>query len=364
MRISDCYIGRQILLGTLFAVIALGIVLVLGNLFKQIQPLLVEQKAPIALVLRFVLSVLPLSLMYTLPWGFLTAVLLVFGRLSAGHETTALRMAGIGLARLSTPVFVIGLLLSLCSLWLNTHWVPKSKATVTELVYEQAARDPKSLLRPGVVQGNFKGGDAGMQKILIEDRDDLWLEGFHYHQLGGDHAGSTYVHAARAALEVDEAKLQLRIRLEDAFFESHRPDGAVELAFAGMAEPLLIDLNDPRSRRRRPASMTSAEIRDQLDETVDKRSRIRLHSELVKRQSFSFACLAFAFIAVPLGLDSRRRDSSRGLILSLLIGAGYFLISVLARQFPTEFLASLVLWSPNVACLLLGIWLFRRARFR
>ena len=52
---------------------------VLGNLFKKIQPLLVDQRAPLELVLRFVLNVLPLSLMYTLPWGFLSAVLLVFG---------------------------------------------------------------------------------------------------------------------------------------------------------------------------------------------------------------------------------------------------------------------------------------------
>ena len=69
MRISDRYIGRQVLTGTVYAVMVLGIVLVLGNLFKQIQPLLVDQKAPIALVIRFVIGVLPLSLMYTDPVG-------------------------------------------------------------------------------------------------------------------------------------------------------------------------------------------------------------------------------------------------------------------------------------------------------
>ncbi len=81
MRISDRYIGKQVFFGTVFAVLVLGVVLVLGNLFKQIQPLLVEQKAPLGLVLRFVGGVLPMSLIYTVPWGFLSAVLLVFGRL-------------------------------------------------------------------------------------------------------------------------------------------------------------------------------------------------------------------------------------------------------------------------------------------
>jgi lipopolysaccharide export system permease protein len=364
MRISDRYIGKQILLGTLYAVLVLGLVLVLGNLFKKLQPLLVEQKAPLELVLRFVASVLPVSLMYTVPWGFLSAVLLVFGRLSAGHEITSFRVAGVSLVRLSAPVFVIGALLSAGSLWLNTQLVPRSKATSLELVYKQAARDPKSLLKPGVVQGNFKGGAEGVQKVLIEDRSGEWVEGFHYHQINEGGGGRTYVHAARAALDVDDANRQLRIKLEDAFFENHRPDGRVEVAFAGMAEPLLIDLKDPRSRRQRPSSMTSMEIRSQLDEETDPEKRVRLHAELVKRHSFSMACLAFAFIAVPLGLNARRRESSGGLILSLLIGTGYFLVTVLARQFPSEAVATAILWSPNILCVALGVYLFRRARFR
>jgi lipopolysaccharide export LptBFGC system permease protein LptF len=89
MRISDIYIGRQVLLGTLTAVLVLSLVLVLGNLFKQIHPLLVDQKAPLSLVLRFVLNVLPFSLMFTVPWGFLSAVLLVFGRMSSDQESPA-----------------------------------------------------------------------------------------------------------------------------------------------------------------------------------------------------------------------------------------------------------------------------------
>lgn len=367
MRISDRYIGRQVLAGTIYAVLILSIVLLLGNLFKQIQPLLVDQRAPLELVLRFALTVLPLSLMYTVPWGFLSAVLLVFGRLSAGHEINGFRVAGVSLVRLSAPVFVIGALFSLLSLWLNTHVVPSSKASAAQLIYEQAVRDPDSLLKPGVVQGDFRGGSSGIQKVLIEERSDEWVEGFHYHQVRGDGGDDrTYVHAARAALAVDQAKSQLRIKLEDAFFETRREDGSIEMAFAGMAEPLLIDLRDPGSRRLRPNNMNNEMLREQLrtNPDLDRRERLRYHTELTRRYSFSMACLAFAFIAVPLGINSRRKDSSGGLILSLLIGAGYFLVTVLARQFSSEASATAVLWSPNVACVLLGILLFRRARFR
>jgi lipopolysaccharide export LptBFGC system permease protein LptF len=91
---------------------------------------------------------------------------------------------------------------------------------------------------------------------------------------------------------------------------------------------------------------------------------IKLRSEITKRFSFSCASLAFAFIAVPLGLVTRRRETSGGLVLSLIIAALYFVITTLAEHFDTALGANLVMWSPNVICMILGLYLFRRARFK
>jgi lipopolysaccharide export LptBFGC system permease protein LptF len=366
MRISDRYIGGQVLSGTLAAVVVLGVVLVLGNLFKEIRPLLVDQKAPAALVLRFVVNVLPMSLMYTVPWGFLSAVLLVFGRMSAHHEITAMRVAGTGLVRLAVPVFLIGLVLSFASLWLNSRVVPVSKATIAQLVYQQASRDPGSLLKPGVVQGNFRGDGNSELKVLIESGGQGRVAGFHLHKLPGKDGAAAYVHAREAALAVDRAKGQLRLRLEDAFFEERKADGRVETAIAGSAEPLLIDLQDPGKRRARPGAMTNREIGRHLAENpgLAPERALRFRTEVWKRVSFSMASLAFAFVAVPLGMGARRRETSAGLVWSLLIGAGYFLVSMVAGQAGSESAVLGLLWLPNLVCVVLGIWLFRRARFR
>jgi lipopolysaccharide export system permease protein len=367
MRISDRYIGKQVLLGTLYAVVTLGLVLLLGNLFKQIQRMLVDQKAPLELVLRFALSVLPMSLIYTVPWGFLSAVLLVFGRLSSGHEITGFRVAGLSLVRLAAPVFAIGVALSLASLWLNTNVVPLSKATSLQLIYDQARRDPDSLLSPGVVQGNLKGDGNDIQKVLIEGKRGEWVEGFHFYQMpASPDDDRTYVQASRAALSVDEVNSQLRVKLEDAYFETRKPDGRVELVFASKAEPLLIDLKNPNSRPLRSSTMTNAAIRYVIDHypALTPAERVKLQTEITRRYSFSMACFAFAFIAVPLGLGSRRRDTSGGIIISLLIGTAYFLLTMVAEQFKSNVGVTAMLWLPNVACILLGGWLFRRARFK
>ncbi len=368
MRISDLYIGRQVLKGTLYAVIVLGVVLVFGNLYREIQTLLVDKRLPPGMVLRFVIGVLPMSLIYTIPWGFLSAVLLVFGRLSVNHEITSFRVAGLGLVRLSAPVFVIGGALSLLSLWLNLNVVPFARDSTTKLIYEQAARDPASLLKPGITQ-IFKGDSSEVQKLLVEGRDGEWVTGFHFYVLPGKNAPDvrpTYVHAKRAAITVDRQKSQLRIKLEDAFSESYDENGEIRVALAGRAEPLLINAKDAGTPSMKPNAMSNDRIRYELatNRNLSDTKKAKLRAELASRYSFSMACLAFSFIAVPLGLQTRRRDTSRGLVLSLVIGTGYFLTTILADQVDDGVASMAVLWAPNVACVALGIYLFRRARFR
>ncbi len=365
--ISDRYIGKQVLLGTIFAVVVLSMVLMLGKMYQEIQPLLVDQKAPLSLLARFILSVLPASLMYTLPWGFLSAVLLVFGRMSSHNEITCFRVSGMSLTRLAAPVFIVGALLSSICLWLNVDFVPRAKASTKELLYEQATRDPNSLLKPGVAHGNFTTNAGGQQKLLVEGRDGDWVRGFHFYEIGGEAEDTLYVHASEAALSVDQGSNQLRIKLENAYFETTKPNGASSMVFAERAEPLLIELEKRRSSTKKVSGMTNGEIREILNDgtrSLDEARLMELKTTLIKRYSFSMACLAFAFIAVPLGLTTRRTDTSRGLIISLAIGAGYFMISVMAEQIKGFHAASVMLWLPNIACIALGVWLFRKARFK
>lgn len=365
MRLFDRYIAKQIIVGTIYAVFVLSFVLVMGNLFQQARPLLVDQAAPLGLMVRFVINVLPSSLMFTIPWGFLSAVLLAFGRMSSDNEITGLRVAGLSLFRLALPVFIIGTLLSLGCLWINVNVVPLAKASLTDLIYEQVKSDPRSLLDPGIVQSKFKN-----QKVFVEARDGDMLKGFNLYQVSNDKKGApsrieSYVHAGSVSLIVDEEKKQLRLKLIDTFIESKKQDGTSELVFAGEAEPWLFDFGSDRKKKPRASAMTNAEILEYINENPElpESKKVSFRAEITQRYSFSMACLSFAFIAVPLGLKSRRKDTSSGLVISLLIGTAYFLFTVLSDKFHTDAGATLALWAPNFFCVLLGLWLFRRARF-
>src|SRR4051812_38877887 len=110
MKLLDRYVTGQVLSTSTYAVSILSVVLVLGNVFKRLLDLLINQNVPAEQLLSFVAYILPVSLTFTIPWGFLTAVLLVFGKMSAENELIALRSNGVSIPRICVPVFVIALI--------------------------------------------------------------------------------------------------------------------------------------------------------------------------------------------------------------------------------------------------------------
>ena len=70
MKLIDRYVGGQLLLTSSLAVTVLSVVLVLGNIFKQLLELLVKNDTPLELILSFLAYILPFSLAFTIPGDF------------------------------------------------------------------------------------------------------------------------------------------------------------------------------------------------------------------------------------------------------------------------------------------------------
>jgi Predicted permeases len=104
MKLIDRFVSRELLVNVAFAIAVLSLVLVVGNIFRKLLPLLVNHDVPMEYLITFIAYVLPFSLIFTIPWGLLTAILLVFGRLSADNELIALRANGVSVTRVSVPL--------------------------------------------------------------------------------------------------------------------------------------------------------------------------------------------------------------------------------------------------------------------
>jgi len=359
----DRYILKQVLYGTLFAVLVLCIVLVLGNIFKQIRPFLVEKGLPLSFITTFIIYLLPFSMIYTIPWSFLASVLMVFGRLSSDNEITALRSSGMSLYRIALPVLILGLAFSGVCLWLNGTQAPHSKSKLKQMIYEVGLQDPMRFFDPGVVQARLKG-----QRIYIEERsEENSLKGFHAYQLGASDNASPagYLYADEVDFDINTEERRFDLRLQKSYGEAYREDGTMEQAFSDKAEPWVLPYAQSRKRRIKPDQLDNKEIRELLKNPpadFDFKRFPDFVFEKMRRYSFSFAPLALAFVAIPLGLQSRRKETSAGIGLTVLIAFTYFILLEIAKEIQAEPIVTQVLvWLPNLICLSLGIFLFRRA---
>src|SRR5471030_21032 len=159
-RLIDRYLLGELLSAVLWTVAVLTFVLVLGNVFKQVFPLLVSHNLPISYIVAFVSYLLPFSLTFTIPWGMLTAVLLVFGRWSASNELTALRTLGVPLSRITVPVFVLAIALCGVCLWINLEVAPRAQENMRTSFYQIATTDPIALFDSDQVITDFQIGRA------------------------------------------------------------------------------------------------------------------------------------------------------------------------------------------------------------
>jgi len=369
-RIFDRYLGRQVGSATLIGVALLSGVMVLGNVYKKLDELLGNTELPLSVILEFVTLVIPFSLIFTIPWAFLTAILLVFGRLSADNELVSLRMTGMSMKRICAPIFVLALLLSGLCLWVNVSLAPASKDRMKRLFYEVAVQNPETLFQEGQVLERVPG-----YRIYTGKRDDKTLSDLHIIKLDSGARAGSYIRANSGLIETMPGKLDFNMLLKDASIEHLQAANADGTPTApkplGLAEfPIEFPLSEmQKDAVRVNASMKSTsalaeEVRTWKDtftgEPLTPVTRSLSLTELSKRYSFSLACFTFALVGIPLGVTAQRRETSSGFALSLITATVYIVFIILADTLNDKPAAMphLIMWLPNVIFLGIGGWLF------
>jgi LPS export ABC transporter permease LptF len=364
MRLIDRFVSRELLVNVLFAIFVLSLVLVIGNIFRKLLPLLVNHDVPAEYLVTFIAYVLPFSLIFTIPWGLLTAILLVFGRLSADNELVALRSNGVSVTRVCVPLAFIATLATSICLWLNVQVAPAAQERLRSTIFDLATRDPMALFGSDQVIDQFPG-----RKIYVGKKEGNRLENITVFEMDDKAMPMKVTFAKTGKLEADLANKRILMHLYHARYQQRDAADPFDLRKIhdgiNMAEGTLpISLDELYDKEKKRPSRSALSIEQLLDQVKrgDKRERSASRTEINKRFSFPFSCMAFALIGVPLGVTAHRRETSIGFLMSLIVAVVYFLFIIFAdtlRGSP-KLHPELLVWFPNVLFLALGAWMFRR----
>jgi LPS export ABC transporter permease LptF len=364
MKLIDRFLSRELLVNVTFAIAVLSLVLVVGNIFRKLLPLLVNHDVPMEYLITFIAYVLPFSLIFTIPWGLLTAILLVFGRLSADNELIALRSNGVSITRICIPLAVIAILCTAICFWLNVQAAPAAQQKLRSTIFDLATRNPMALFGSDQVIDQFPG-----RKIYVGKKEGNKLENITVFEMNERSLPIRVTYARTGMLEADLANKQILMHLYKARYQERDPNEPTNLrkirdGINAVEGTLPISLDELYEKEKKRPSRSALSIRQLLDQlkSEDQRERSASRTEINKRFSFPFACIAFAIIGVPLGVTAHRRETSIGFAMGLIIAVSYFLFVIVGdalRGNPNAH-PELLVWAPNVLFIVLGAFLFRR----
>lgn len=330
--------------------------LIIGNVLREVIEIIVNNQADLLTIGKAIGFLLPYALMFALPMGMLTAVLLVMGRFSADGELTAARSNGISLVSLVMPIILLSLAVScICALF-NTQIAPASKIKYKQLLYRLGIEEPSRLLVEDRFIRNFPGYIIYVGKIQDRRLEDIIL-----YSLGPDKKADSYIRAKEGEI-MTGSKNTLTLALRNVV-KLDIDEWRTQL-FDEVEYPLEFNATTPDEREPDIDEMTYSQLRDKLRELealgVDPTPvLVQMHRQV----AFSFAAFAFTIVGIPLGIKTHRRETTFGFALSIMLILIYYGFVILGTSLQTkaQYAPHLILWLPNFIFQALGIVLLRRA---
>lgn len=368
MRILTRYLVKDYLVSFGMTVAVFTFVMTLGSVIKAID--LLARGVAGGLILQFFALNIPFVLQFTIPMATMTTALLLFTRLSLDGEITALKACGMSLWDIVTPLLWTSMLLTATSLWLSGDVSPRCRFAQRAIITRLANTDPLALVEEGKFVRDFPGFLLYVGKRNGEIVEDIVIYELAENQVRGS------VRAKSGRISVDVPNQKLRVDLYDARIEQSGPRGKDAKkgprSFSAAHYPREMDLKDvlrTGRKNKKNTDRTTVELVKGLREPspapspeLARREKMSMVVELSVRTALSFGCFGFTLLGIPLGIRSRRKESSIGVGLSLGILFLFYFFMILARsmsKFP-EWMPDLLVWFPLLVAQITGWILIRR----
>jgi len=363
-------------------VLVFTFVLVLGNVLREVLGLMVSGQASIGVVFEAVLLLIPLVVVYALPMGMLTAVLLVFGRFSADQELTAARAGGISLLSLCTPILLLSLAMCGLSAWANMDLAPNSRSAYTSLFAKFAKTLSVSQLPEGRHIKDFDG-----YIIYIGRKQDGEMRDVVIYQLDqGTNPPSTFL-AKRANVEfrtegtnrwvlINLFEVQVVALQDDQpylssldYFQIKKDASSLDRKSdkTSIRNMNFMQLRAERRAIEERVLGQSHELgvgaRQQFVETQLAKLTTPIQVVMNRQVAFSFACFGFTLIGIPLGIRVQRRETNIGFAIAIVLVVIYYSLILLGLSLDNHprWHPQLLLWLPNLLFQGVGAVLLWRA---
>ncbi|MCR4412277.1 MAG: LptF/LptG family permease [Thermoguttaceae bacterium] len=355
----------------------------------------VSQGLPPAEVLKIIPYILPDALRFAIPVTLLLAVTTVYSRMSGFNEIVALKASGISPLVVIWPAFVVAVLLSLVTVWLNDIAPTWGRAGVRGVVIESVEDIIYGMLR---VERRFTGRRLAINVKAVSDRTLIRPT------VSIARRGSTppiTVTAESARLETDHRERVLRLEFLNGTIDV---EGRATFSFLG-TRTVELPLSDASGSDEATPSPSAIPLRQIPEEAAEqeraiarlqeaaaaeaacrlftgdfgelasdtwKRNEIvlrdmhgrlfRLRLEPYRRWSTGFSCLFFVWVGVPMAVWLRKPEplTSFFLCFAPILVVYYPLLIYGINGAKNGTIPPVLVWTGNVVLFAWGAWALRK----
>ena len=365
MRILNRYVISSFMFAFLMAILILTFAMTGANLVNVLD--FVSRGIPLSVFGTYILYMLPRILTFTVPWAVMVAVMLVFGRMSADSEITAMRACGISILQIVSPLLLITMGLTALCIYLQVEVGPPLLGKSRTMMEQAGLERPLAMFEPGHPL-SLKSGDSSIIINIDNKSGENELQGVLLCKARSkDNVIEQTITAERGTITADNKTQMLTIVLKDCMTSNHSGSTAEKEQDSDAVDRLFSDELVFKFNYGKEANAGKTSVRAKYMKLSDLLGEIRrykqinaptvnLEIELNKRIAFALSPIAFLLLGMPLAIRTGRRETSVGLFISVIL-AGIFFMSIIMCQnldnFPKLY-PQYLLWIPNIVFQVLG----------
>jgi lipopolysaccharide export system permease protein len=356
------YLLKEIIPTFSIGLMVFTLIPLMDKILKLIE-LIVNRGGSLGNVLMLLAFISPSFLIFTIPAAVLLGTLLTFGRLSGDSEITAFKASGMSLYQLFVPVSVFAVLAYLITSFLVFYGLPWGNRGFKATLYTIAQSKADIEIKERVFNDLFDGLIVYVDRIPIQGKR---MEGILIYDERDKEKLNTIV-AKEAFLASNPKSQEVVLRLHQGDIQRFDPKASTFQKAQFDVYDLKIELAKTLlaiSKKLKEHEMSIDDIKEKIDKMkAAGQDTTAQEVELHKRYAIPFACIVFALIGVPLGIQPRRSGRSHGFVFSILIILAYYISLIAFEMFAVRKTVPTYMagWAPTFLFGSFGIYLLVKA---
>jgi lipopolysaccharide export system permease protein len=163
MHVLNWYLFKMVLVTFLMALLIVTFLMLMGSLVQIVE--LIFKKFSVIVILHFLAVSIPSVICYALPFSMAGASLLVYSRLSADGEITAMKANGVSIYRIAAPPIVLSIIIAVIAVFAYNNILPWAATNQKAIIAGYNIEDPSALIETGswITMGRYR--------LFIENRE-------------------------------------------------------------------------------------------------------------------------------------------------------------------------------------------------